>query len=608
MPLIPFAAAEPPTERDHAWFSPWLIIGSVCILALILLVLALKNVRREQAFVTRALLSEADILMNSLEASSRSGMMGMHMMGQGMSCGRSGGGWGRQQLQLLMEQTAEQPEVFYVRLVAEGGRIMADSDPHSVDARIAFTPPPPGKTVYRFIDNGAEVFQVTRRYRPWTKPVSKRPDYCSLPAGIGDQKLYLVVGLDPTPFEAARRQDFAQTLFLFGVMFLVGAAGFVSLFWAGHYRAARKSLRSIESFTATIIDQMPVALIQTDRSGGILRTNASAAEILDGLLTEAHSIEEIPCFVPLLKELQERRAPMERELRCAANAAGDIPLWANASPLKDATGRVSGYLFLFTDRSDVEQLERQLRRHERMAALGRLAAGIAHEIRNPLSSIKGFAAILDRKVGSDQDARRITRVMQQEVERLNRAITELLEFARPMELNRRPVEVRELLEHAVRLVEDDARQHGVEVTLRVEPPELQACVDPDRFAQIILNLELNALQSMADGGRLQLHAAADGDEMILTVEDTGSGIDPADLPHIFDPYFTTKAQGVGLGLAIVNKLVEAHGGEIDVSSCPGAGTRFVIHLPAMVADQPCTGSRPGATGSGRETQQAGGRS
>ena len=249
--------------------------------------------------------------------------------------------------------------------------------------------------------------------------------------------------------------------------------------------------------------------------------------------------------------------------------------------MRNGIGEAVGNVFLFTDMTNIKQLEEQLRRSERLAALGRLAAGVAHEIRNPLSSIKGFSTILAGRVKDDERGRKIAEVMGQEVERLNRVVSELLDYARPTELRKSPQNCLEILRHSVHLVEMDARHQGVAVESRVEPQDLEVQVDPDRFSQILLNLYLNALQSMERGGTFQVRACEDAGQVVFKVTDSGEGIPPEDLPHIFDPYFTTKPRGVGLGLANVHKLMEAHGGDIEVESQPGKGTTFTLRLPGF---------------------------
>lgn len=490
-------------QQPGRWaaFSPWIIIGAVLILAGVLFVLAVRNVSREREFMERTLLSEANVLLWSVEAGSRTGMMGM--------------GWGQRQIQTLLEETARQPDVKYVALLDSKGRVANHSDPAQVGQAWTGVLPKGGETVFRFVEVDDKIFEVGRAFRPWAarqrgwgrggsagagdvpnegwcgpgfSPTStnlreeKRGGHgvpsrgqgmgstsCPLVAEGFEGDYTIIVGLDTGGFEEALKQDFQQTVVIFGVMFLVGAAGFLSLFWAQYYRSARRSL-------------------------------------LD--------------------------------------------------------------------------MEEQLRRSQRLAALGRLAAGVAHEIRNPLSSIKGFATILAGRFAEDDSGRNLAHVMAQEVERLNRVVTELLDFARPTELHRRRTTWRELIEHSLHLVEQDAAEQKVEVSWRVVPEDLAADVDTDRLAQVLLNLYLNALQAMESGGKLRISVRVGaGGEHVVTVTDTGAGIAPEQLPHIFDPYFTTKPRGVGLGLANVHKVMDAHGGSIEVTSVRGRGTTFTLSVP-----------------------------
>jgi len=562
-----------PTQTEKptrwVWFSPWMIIGSVCILAGILLVLAAKNINREKQFMMRSLLTEANMLISSLEASSRTGMMGM--------------GWGQRQLQLLLEQTAQQPDILYVRIVTSQGEVLVDSQNERPGSTLSFVPPQPGQIIQRFVDDGARSFEVIRSFQPWQRLKGRHSR--NMPCPIGSQRtdnddLFIMVGLDPTPFEQARQQDLQQSILLFGIIFLVGAAGIISLVWAQHYRLARSSLSDMRAFTSTLVGQMPVGLIVIDQNENIQTTNEAAKKILKA----AHlggKISKFPSFDAIAKQLKHEETVLEQELHCRTEQGESVPLLLNASIIRDGEQRTAGYVFLFTDITQIKQLEEQLRRSERLAALGRLAAGVAHEIRNPLSSIKGFAAILAGKFEGDDSRRKIAEVMGQEVERLNRVVTELLDFARPTELNKEVHFCRDLIQRTLRLVEKDALQQKVVIEARVDPQALQVEVDQDRFSQLLLNLYLNALQAMEDGGTLTIEAFRQSDQVVFQVTDSGNGISSEHLPHIFDPYFTTKPHGVGLGLANVHKLVEAHGGDIEAVSSSGKGTTIIIKLPSM---------------------------
>jgi two-component system sensor histidine kinase HydH len=336
---------------------------------------------------------------------------------------------------------------------------------------------------------------------------------------------------------------------------------------------------------------MPVGLITTDLGGKIQKINEAARRILRYPEDFAGNIDDLPCFVPLADRLRKEETVVEQELRCLIDDEGAaVPVLVNAAVIRGGEDQTTGHAFLFTDMTNIRQLEEQLRRSERLASLGRLAAGVAHEIRNPLSSIKGFATILAGRFKEDGRSRQIADVMVQEVARLNRVVSELLDFARPTELNRRLVCLADLLRRSIRLVESDASHRGVRVDLAVHPENLESELDPDRFSQILLNLYLNALHAMENGGTLEIEASEKSGEVVLTVSDSGSGISPEHLPHVFDPYFTTKPQGVGLGLANVHKFVEAHNGEIEVESTAGKGTTFTIRLPSSQRKEAVAGS------------------
>ncbi len=562
-------ASQSEQPSRWAWISPWMIIGLVTILGGILLVLAVKNIHREKEFMTRALLSQADVLLRSLEAGNRTGMMGM--------------GWGNRQLQLLMEETAQQKDVLSLALVSSKGEVIAHSNPSEVGKRMAVTLPEQGQTVHRFSDEGKKSFKVIRAYQPWFRQRGGGhwDMWCANNQVPVDRGLFVIVGLDPGAFEEALHQDLQQTALLFGIMFLVGAAGLLTIVWAQHYRSARCSLQEIRAVTSTIINQMPVGLIMTDLGGAIQKTNETARRMLHHPEGLAGNIHDLPCFVPIADRLKKEASIVEQEIRCRVDEGEVVPMLVNAAVIEDAAAQKAGHVFLFTDITAIKQLEEQLRRSERLASLGRLAAGVAHEIRNPLSSIKGFATILAGRFKEDNRSRQIADVMVQEVERLNRVVSELLDFARPTELNRRVVSCSELIQDSIRLVEGEALRQKVRIESAVRPEDLEIQADPDRFAQILLNLYLNALHAMEDGGVLKVDAAEEAGEVVLTVSDSGTGISAEHLPHIFDPYFTTKPQGVGLGLANVHKFVEAHEGEIEVESTPGLGTTFSIRLPAL---------------------------
>ena len=226
-------------------------------------------------------------------------------------------------------------------------------------------------------------------------------------------------------------------------------------------------------------------------------------------------------------------------------------------------------------------LEAEMSRRERLAGLGDMAAALAHEIKNPLNAVSmGLQRLrVEFRPAEAPEYGRFIDLMQGEVRRLNAIVEQFLSLARPLPLKPERLRVDELLGELAALVEADARSAGVHVILSV-PTDLPPVVaDRDHLKQVMLNLILNGLQAMPGGGTLTIEAARGRDGLMLAVADTGDGIPPEALPRVFDPYFTTKAKGLGLGLAIARRIIEEHGGKIEVESQPARGSRFSVILP-----------------------------
>jgi len=230
---------------------------------------------------------------------------------------------------------------------------------------------------------------------------------------------------------------------------------------------------------------------------------------------------------------------------------------------------------------EVKTLEAEMERGERLATVGNMAAAVAHEIRNPLNAVSmGIQRLrVEFEPAPREEYLRMVDLIQGEVRRLNVIVEEFLSLARPMPLKREPIIVAALLDEVLGLVESEARGAGIAVVREIPAglPALHA--DRDRIKQVLLNLVLNAIQAMSSGGTLEIVAAATGGTLTVTVVDTGGGIAPDLLPKVFEPYVTTKAKGLGLGLAIARRIVEAHGGSIAAESEPGRRTCFRFALP-----------------------------
>jgi signal transduction histidine kinase len=282
---------------------------------------------------------------------------------------------------------------------------------------------------------------------------------------------------------------------------------------------------------------------------------------------------------PALLRIQLSTEPMARAWR--RDRDGGILLGVAVLAL-GATGLALIFYSQHRHLSEVRGLEEAMARRERLATLGDLAAAVGHEVRNPLNAISiGLERIAEEfKPAEDEEYRRLVSLMRGEVARLNGIIEEFLSLARPLTLSPAPTDAAELLRAAASLLEAEAARARVEIRVDVPAgglPPVRA--DRERLAQVVLNVALNALQAMPLGGTLTLSAHPVTGAVALTVTDTGTGIPPDVLPRVFEPYVTTKAQGLGLGLAIARRIVEAHGGRIEAESAHGQGSRFTVTLP-----------------------------
>lgn len=239
----------------------------------------------------------------------------------------------------------------------------------------------------------------------------------------------------------------------------------------------------------------------------------------------------------------------------------------------------AGQMLLLQDLSDIRGLEEQLQRAERDAVVGRMAAGVAHELRNPLSSVKGLALLLKSKLEGDVSAQQTADLMVEQVERLNRSISELLDYARPGFIQKTIVNIDELLRNGVMLIQADADIQNISIKEEYAcgPQTLEG--DRDKLTQVILNLCLNGIQAMNEGGVLVISTSCSDHWVTIRIADTGCGIQPEIKDRIFEPYFTTKHEGTGLGLAMSARIISDHDGTISVESEDQKGTTAEVRLP-----------------------------
>jgi two-component system NtrC family sensor kinase len=269
----------------------------------------------------------------------------------------------------------------------------------------------------------------------------------------------------------------------------------------------------------------------------------------------------------------------------------------NFSPLWDARGQNEGVVLSGRDVTELKRLEEKLIQSEKLAAMGQMLAGVAHELNNPLTAILGVTELLRDREGADDSTRRQLELTHRQARRAARIVQNLLEFSRPASPQKRPLDLNNLLERTLQLQEHSFRRNNIEVDFHPQADLPAVIGDANQLIQVFLNLVTNAEQAIRevrDTGRIQIRAVRNGKQLSMTVQDDGVGIRPEALPRIFDPFYTTKRPGggTGLGLSICMSIIREHGGNIEAETLPGGGSAFTIYLPAAPDQQPGALSTP----------------
>lgn len=342
------------------------------------------------------------------------------------------------------------------------------------------------------------------------------------------------------------------------------------------------------SYLHGILRHMAQGILFVDKSGAITTYNEAAEKIMSKPAAEVLHRCFWDCFSDELfgfsmKQIlnEEKPRPLTYAiLEETSRQQGRLEIEVSTSWMLQSSGPSCGLVVLLRDMTDLRRLQRVTGRNDRMKELGEMAAAVAHEIRNPLSGIRGFASLLHRDLASDSEKQRMADYIIEGTETLDRLVTNVLNYCRPMPLQLQSVD----LTHFVPSLGEFLRVDGslgekIRLDVQVNEKPFSIPLDPERMHAALLNLVLNAVQAMPNGGTLSLRVRRNGPQAIIEISDTGMGIPEQNLEKIFRPFFTTKPEGNGFGLAEVHKIVQAHGGTIEVHSQVGEGSTFIVKLP-----------------------------
>ena len=333
-------------------------------------------------------------------------------------------------------------------------------------------------------------------------------------------------------------------------------------------------LRNLEFFNREVIDNMPSGLFTTDMSGTVLLFNPAAERIFaikrDSVIgRKADTV--LSCFpFPFTEGRREETIMID-------GAQKRIGL--TISPMKGADEKTKGFIVVFQDLTQIKHLEMEIKQKEKWAAIGELSSNIAHEIRNPLASLKGSIEILKEDSVPRNYKEKLMEIALSEMNRLNRIITDFLTYSRPSPPEIKTFDLHSLLDETSELLNNVTQNKDQVVIIKNYVDIVEVDADPQKMRQVFWNLGINAIDAMPDGGELIISARNNDGYIEITFQDSGMGIEAENIGKIFYPFFTTKEQGTGLGLAIAYRIVEEHNGRLSVKSTPGIGTTFEIILP-----------------------------
>ncbi|MCU0610181.1 MAG: ATP-binding protein [Candidatus Eisenbacteria bacterium] len=405
-------------------------------------------------------------------------------------------------------------------------------------------------------------------------------------------RLFLVHGLEGAPFGAREQQRVTALSMLIDAL-LSGAGS------AGSKRIVSKLLAHV-----------PSGIMVLDTEGRVFSINRHGTAVLS--LTDADTVGRHAAEILGLKRddalsraIRTGESVMRMEQRVRLPSGKSIVLGVSAAPIEPDDDVERGSILVFQDLSGVKRLEERVRRADQLASLGAMAAGMAHEIRNPLASVLAGVQILGSLLSGDPRAKRHTDTIVQQITRVNGIVQDLLTLGRPARPRIEPCAIDRPIMQAVQGLGTRASDKAVKVNIELPTPAPLAMMDDAQVQQVFLNLLLNGVESMPNGGVLVVRAVERADAASVRVEvvDTGEGIPPENLPQVFTPFFSTKAQGSGLGLSVCNRIISDHGGQMEIASTVGKGTTVVIELPSPRASSSAADLDAGAGSASRRARR-----
>jgi two-component system sensor histidine kinase HydH len=547
------------------------LILATIFLAALLTFSTVQNINRAEDLMERFLQQKGETVINAIEAAMKTSLM--HH-------------WGEQEaLHTLLTESSRANDIVFVVIADKQGNILSHTD-NAPEAQMFET------HRSKLLDSDMSVSSMDEEtgIMVISRQLSLTPHLAQMPMMMANrgkprnlEHLYngaiISIGLFTEAFDAARRQDVEHAIFMGAILFLVGSAGLYLLFMYQRVRVARSTLSNMRIYTENVIESIPVGLVTLDGEDKIVSCNRKIEELLGRPFETIEGKNINDAFPDCLADISELRdSILDHSAECKTSDGKRLPVKIGGSSLVNSEGENVGTVLVVRDMSLIRDMELQLERSRRMAALGKMAAGIAHEIRNPLGTLRGFAHYFGKQAGAAEDQKRYAELMESEIDRLNRNISGLLQFARPREPNMVRVDLDKLFAKIVALMERDISEKNLNLHYQCNT-DIQLESDQDMLVQVMMNLLKNSISATPPGGEISLSALEEPRHVRIAVSDNGVGMTEEEREQMFDPFFTTRNAGTGLGLAVSHQFVEQLNGAFEVKTVPGKGTSVTIVLP-----------------------------
>ncbi len=387
-------------------------------------------------------------------------------------------------------------------------------------------------------------------------------------------------------FQLPLAEESLETLTQWYEFLVKGLGYYLTAFVSGHWNLR---VHRMQQFQHEILDNMSNGFLITDKDGYVIAQNKAADRILelpDGAATgqPVHKVLRVESGAecPVVTALRTGRHFTSYEFHARTASQAVKLLGLTTSAIHDSHGNLTGLIASFSDLTEMAKMREELKRQDRLAAVGELSAGLAHEIRNPVAAIRGAVDELEANIASPDIAKRLTAIAIRESDHLNRIVTDFLDFARRPEVRREMFSVTALVQEVAELLRDKHRRRD-RLEIQAESPAGDCMVSGDRsqIKQVFMNIAKNGVEAMEERGVLRIALTPGTSSVEVRFDDEGGGIPPDELARIFEPFYTTKAHGVGMGLAVCMRIVTAHDGTIRATPREGGGTSISVRLPTM---------------------------